>query len=110
MFGFLKRFVERVGPLRVLLGILALVLAALAQPRGAEIAVEGWAMASTLIAPSLVPLLIFGLMLDMLVSRVWMSGASAEKRARQRLIIRYDGVLLVLVVIAWAPFSSSLVV
>ncbi|MCB1865925.1 MAG: hypothetical protein KDG50_10870 [Chromatiales bacterium] len=110
MFDFLKRFTARVGILRVMLGILALVLVALAQPRGAEIATEGWAMASTLIAPSLVPLLIFGLLLDMLVSRVWMSGASAEKLARQRMIIRFDAVLLLLVAIAWAPFFSSLVV
>jgi hypothetical protein len=53
-------------------------------------------------------LLVFVLALDILMTRVFMSGSSAAERRRLVLIFRSEGLLLLILLASWAPFVVSL--
>ncbi len=96
----------QLGVLRILLLGTTLVLAAFAigvpEPYGSV-----WNIIHGGVAPAVVPLLFMVVIFDALMARVWLSEASGQEAARLRRIIAIDlGVVLVLV-IAWAPFFSS---
>ena len=61
-----------------------------------------------LIAPPLAVMLVFVVPLDMLMTRVYMSGKQGAERARYRRILIAEGAALVLLVAAWTPFFTTL--
>lgn len=104
----LGQFLGRYGPLRVILGVVTLGLVLLAPLAGGPTQKHGWQMFPTLIAPAVVPLVFFGYLLIMLMSRVFMSDAGPGERARLRMVIRTDAILLAILVLAWGPFFYRL--
>jgi len=48
------------------------------------------------------------LMLDALMSRVWMSEAEGEERKRLRLVVRVDVIVGLLLLVYWIPFFIAL--
>ena len=63
---------------------------------------------TTLLAPVCFAMLIFVLCLDMLMTRVFMSGSSDAERQRLTMIFRSEGLLLLVLLVSWAPFVLAL--
>jgi len=75
---------------------------------GTPVAYSGWPMVSTLLMPILAPLFFMLLMLDALMSRVWMSEAQGMEYKRLRFVFRVDLLAAVLLLVFWLPFFSTL--
>ncbi|MFT4561111.1 MAG: hypothetical protein ACI9BW_000851 [Gammaproteobacteria bacterium] len=63
-----------------------------------------WRLFPSVIAPTLMMMLVFTLPLDITMAYVFMSDASEIERQRLRVIIRFEALLLVLMVLSWIPF------
>lgn len=95
---------EQLRPLRVVL-ILAAIVAILGKPEiGEPVVYSGWGVITTLLIPVLAPLIFMLLMLDALMSRVWMSEAEGEEKNRLRLVVRVDLIVGLLLLVYWLPF------
>jgi hypothetical protein len=99
---------SQLGVLRVSLAILILVLVGFAPFAAGPVSYSGWAMVPSLVVPAIVPIVFFVLLLDMMMSRIFMVDQQGEGRARYRRILWLEGVLLVLMLLAWMPFFASL--
>jgi len=106
----MKDFLSQIGVLRVMHGLFLASLILTAPFSGGEAAHSGLAMWPTMLAPALVPIFIFVLPLDMTMAAVSKDGAEASERQRLNRVIRYDLVLLALLIISWLPFFLKLVI
>jgi hypothetical protein len=104
----LKTLIDTLGPLRTMLCAGILVVVALRPWAGGAASYSGWSMVPTLIAPALVPLLFFVLLLDMLMSRVFMTDTEGPDRARFRRILWIETGVLALLLAVWGPFFFAL--
>jgi hypothetical protein len=104
----LKSLLAALGPLRSMLvgGILVLVL--LRPWADGEMSYSGWSMVPTLIVPALVPILFFVLLLDMIMSRVFMVDAAGAERARFRRILWTEAGVLLILLVSWGSFFLAL--
>jgi hypothetical protein len=101
-------FLGQLRPLRAAL-ILGAIIVILGKPEaGTPVAYSGWEMISTLLIPVLAPLIFMLLMLDALMSRVWMSEAEGEEWKRLRLVVRVDVIVGLLLLVYWLPFFIAL--
>lgn len=95
-------------PLRAAL-ILGAIITILAKPDvGAPVAYAGWEMVRTLLIPVMAPLFFMLLMLDALMSRVWMSEAEGDEWKRLRLAFRVDMIVGLVLLAYWLPYFISL--
>lgn len=101
-------FLGQLRPLRAALILAAIVVMLVKPETGMPVAYSGWEMVSTLLIPVLAPLIFMLLMLDALMSRVWMSEAEGEERNRLRLIVRVDVIVGLLLLVYWLPFFIAL--
>lgn len=106
----LSTLLRRIRPMRVMLGLVALFLLLMVQPRGTAVEHEGWGLITTAIIPTLVPILLFGLMLDMLMARVWQSGAEMGEKQRLKTVFWWNFLILLALVLVWGPYFSALFV
>ena len=95
-------------PLRVVLILGAIVTMILRPEIGTPVAYEGWPIVRSLLAPVLAPLFFMVLMLDALMSKVWMSEAQGAERKRLQVVVRTDLVIGVLLLIVWLPFFIAI--
>lgn len=101
-------FLEQLRPLRVVL-LLAAIVAMLGRPDiGEPMVYSGWGLFNTLLIPVLAPLIFLLLMLDALMSRVWMSEADGKEKRRLRLVVRTDLIVGLLLLLSWLPFFIAL--
>lgn len=96
------------GPLRLMLALLVLLVILMAPAALGETRLDWPFVLPTVIAPAVAPILFFVLMLDVLMTRVWMSGAEEAARARLRRALRFDLVVTAVLVAAWTPFFLRL--
>lgn len=101
----LKELVSKLGVLRTLLAMVILWFVVSA-PFAGEIDYSGWSIVPTLLVPVLVPIVFFVLPMDIIMSRVIMS--EGEARARLKAVIITDVVLLVVLLLVWAPYFVRL--
>ena len=95
-------------PLRAAL-ILGAIITVLAKPDvGAPVVYAGWEMVRTLLIPVLAPLFFMLLMLDALMSRVWMSEAEGAEWKRLRLVFRVDIIVGFVLLAYWLPYFIAL--
>lgn len=104
----LRRITVELGPLRLMLALLVLVVCAASPFSEGPAVYTGWRLATTVIAPAIFVMLVFLLPLDMIMSAVFMSGGSPARRSRFRRIIGIELMLLVAMVITWLPFVLRL--
>ena len=98
--------VETLGPLRALLAGLVIISVASAPFAGGEVVFTFPGVVSTLVAPPLAAMLMFLLLLDMLMTRLFLSDRSGVARQRLRRVLITEAILLAALVAAWAPFFS----
>ncbi len=75
---------------------------------GGQVQTSGWPMVTTLLAPVCFVIFVFVLCLDMLMSWVFMSGRSDDERRRFIMIVRSEALMLVILLVSWAPFVREL--
>ncbi|KAA3630842.1 MAG: hypothetical protein DWQ08_05615 [Proteobacteria bacterium] len=101
-------FIRKIGTLRLLHAMLLAALILSAPFAGGESARSGLAMWPTLIAPALVPIFVFVLPLDMTMAAISRAGEEGAEHARLTTVLRFDLLLLVLLLGAWLPFFMAL--
>lgn len=104
MFSSLVNFCRRIGALRTGLAIATIVVMAAAPFADGSTHMHDWRLFPSVIAPTLMMMLVFTLPLDITMAYVFMSDASEIERQRLRVIIRFEALLLVLMVLSWIPF------
>jgi len=101
-------YLRRVGFLRAVLMLLSVLLVFLSPFAGGHIQTSGWPLITTLVAPVSFVIFSFLLCLDMLMTRVFMSGSTDAERRRFTLILRSEALLLLILLASWAPFVLAL--
>lgn len=99
---------KKIGPLRILLFTLALVLIVFAPEAGAPRAREGIAVITNLIFPTVAPMVFMGLLLDALMSWVKQIDLSGEDKKRFRILSYINLLFALALLIRWLPFLLSL--
>jgi len=94
--------------MRVVLGLLAIAVLVSAPKPKTEAVFSGWEMWSTLIVPTLAPIIFMVLMLDALMSRVKMTSVQGEEYARYRRFVIYNLALGIILAVYWTPYYLAL--
>ncbi len=101
---------RQLGPLRVALSTVVLLLVAIAPFSGMDTNYDNLSVIPTIVAPVLVPIVFFVLWLDVLMSKVFGSQATTEfDKKRHRLAVRVNIIAVVLLVAAWTRFYYQLI-
>jgi len=101
------RLITYLGPLRALLMLATILVIATGPFFGGEHE-STWGFYTNLIAPTLVVLLLFVLPLDMLMTGIFMSEATARDRQRLRHALLVEVVLYSMLIAVWFPLLRSL--
>jgi hypothetical protein len=101
-------FLFQIGPMRLLLLAITLSLIILVPGGDAREAREGWALVTNVLIPALSPVVLMGLLLDALMSRVWMIDAEPAARSRYRGILWLNLGASAALVLAFVPYLRSL--
>ena len=104
----IAHYLRRIGFLRATLMLTTVLLIFLAPFAGGHIQTSGWPMVTTLLAPVFFAMFIFVLCLDILMTRVFMLGCSDAERQRLTMIFRSETLLLLILLVSWAPFVLAL--
>lgn len=88
--------------------VLALIIMVAAPKAGTIPVYVTWRMVPTLIIPVLTPLIFTLLLMDSLMSRIWMTDKSGEARRHYRLAIVLNLALAAGIAIAWYPYFNAL--
>ena len=102
------RWAQALGPLRLALLVLAVVVLALMPVPGTKAAFAGWAMIPTVVLPVLAPLVFLGLLLDALMSSVFLIDAESLKRSQLRTAMLIDLAVAVVLISRWLPYYMAL--
>lgn len=100
-------FIKRVGLLRAILAAVAISVMVFSFFTGDQVR-HGWAMVPTLIVPAIVPIVFFVLLLDILMSGVFMVDKTGAERNRFKFIALMDVVFVVSIVALWFPYFRSI--
>ena len=107
--GNLSNLVGNIGPLRFMLHGLTLIFVFLSLAVGDTVHYSGWRMLPSLIVPALIPIIFFGMLLELMMSTVFMLDAEEmEKRARFRTIVKIDLLLVAGLLLFWIPVLQRL--
>ncbi len=102
--GMVTKVVRRIGLLRFLLQFLAFIFIFLSQSVGTRMVYTGWELLSTVIVPALIPIIFFGMLLELMMSTVFMFDAEElDKKARYRTIVKIDIVIIAGILLFWVP-------
>lgn len=105
---FVAKLVKTMGPLRVLLALTTLILILFPSPPGTQLSYSGWGLYASLVAPVLAPIVLMGLLLDLLMTRVWLSELEGQARQAMKSVAWLDLALAIALCLAWLPFFMSL--
>jgi len=102
------KFLKELRALRIIMACTTLLVAISSRFTGGEVQFSGWGMVPTLIVPAIVPILFFVILLDVLMTWVFRVDAVAEDRIRLGRILMFDIALVLILVISWASYFTSL--
>lgn len=103
----LERIAE-LGVLRAVLVVMALLCLILMPPAGADVAYRGWPLVTTVLVPVLAPLIFMVLLLDALMSAVFMADQRGPGRRRYLRLLWVDLIAAGLLLAFWLPFYLAL--
>ncbi|MCZ6895437.1 MAG: hypothetical protein O7H40_15505 [Gammaproteobacteria bacterium] len=96
--------VGRLGILRLLLIMVALVIIAAAPFADGSSPLHDWRLLPSVVAPSIMMMLVFAIPLDITMARIFMADADAAEISRLKFIIRTEIAVYVVLIGAWIPF------
>ncbi len=108
MSNSVTRFMAQLGVLRVGLLCSALSTMVLAPPPATAGVYMGWAFVPTVLAPVLAPLIMLVLLLDTMMSAIFMIDKDIAERRRYRMIIATHLVCVAALVARWLPYFLAL--
>lgn len=100
----LIQFSRRIGALRSGLALVTLLVVLAAPFADGSVHMHDWRLFPSVIAPTIMMMLVFALPLDITMARIFMADAESNERGRLRAVIRFDVFLLALMLLAWTPF------
>ena len=100
----LKEFMTYIGELRVMLISTAVLCVAFIPFTNDDIRLEGWGLFPDVLAPVVSIMLVFGFILDMLMSRIFQSDSEGEAKEKFAFIFKLEGLVLLAMIGLWAPF------
>ena len=107
--GNLSKLVSSIGPLRFMLHALTLIFILLSLFVGDTVYYTGWRMLSSLVVPALIPIIFFGMLLELMMSTVFLIDAEeVEKKTRFKTIIKIDLLLVAGLLLFWVPVLMRL--
>jgi len=99
---------QQLGVLRVLLLACVVLAVAFAPAPGTPADYHGWQIARTVLLPVLAPMLLMLLLLDALMTRVFMSDAQHAERRRLRFLMLLNLTLAIGLTLYWLPYYKAL--
>lgn len=96
------------GALRIALFAVIVALIIAAPFSGGQPRFEGLAFVLTVLTPALFVMFVFILALDILMTRVFLVDATGESRRRLVRVMKIEGTLFTVLLIAWAPLVIRL--
>lgn len=100
----LGSFLARLGILRIGMIVLALATVIFAPAAGMPMEASGWGLVRTVLAPVLAPLMFMLLLLDALMSRIFMTDQAGPARERFRRIVVLELALAAGLLVYWLPY------
>jgi len=100
----MKNFFAEIGALRVMMLITTLLSLSAILFTSTEVRMEGWGFVPDVLVPVVSFLLLFILLLDMLMSRVFMIEADSKKRKKFNKIFLLELVQVSLLIGLWSPY------
>ena len=104
----MMHFIKSLGPMRIFLLFIVVILIAGAPFVGEQTVMQGWQLITTVIFPVMVPMLFFILPLDMTMCFILMQEKPAQVQKHYKHIIRLELILMTLLLLAWLPFVMRL--
>lgn len=104
----LRRLFVLLGPLRALLVLGALGVLVLRPAPGTPAAYAGWALVPTLAAPVVAPLVFMTLLLDAMMSAIFMTDREDPERRRYRHLMGIDLAFALALALWWWPYYTAL--
>lgn len=101
------KFILYIGPLRLILALLTVILIAMAPFAGEASSLAGWDAVVGTVAPPLAGIMLWVIPLDIMMNRIFL--ADTEDAERHRRIFRLDLFLFIALLLAWSPFIIDLV-
>lgn len=101
-------FAAQLGVLRIALACTALIAVVLATPPGTAGVYTGWDFVPTVLMPVLAPVILMGLLLDTMMSAIFMIEKEIDERRRYRQIMITNLSLAVVLIIRWLPYFMAL--
>jgi len=95
---------NRLGILRSLLLTATLLVIVAAPFADGGVHLHDWRLLTSVVAPTIMMMLVFAIPLDITMARIFMADASAAERARLAFAVRVEAIALVLMLAAWTPF------
>ncbi len=108
MGNIVTSFARRLGPLRLLLALLAVVVIVFAPAADTPAVYTGWSFARTVLIPVLAPLVFVIFLLDTLMSWVFMSGKGDTQRNHYKTMMITDAVFAAAIALYWMPYYLML--
>ena len=100
----LNNWIKSLGTLRVLMMLTALACIVAAPFADGKTYVHDWRLLPSVIAPSVMMMLVFAIPLDVCMAKVFMSAADEHEKARLGRAISVELVVMVALVLSWTPF------
>jgi hypothetical protein len=104
----LARLLNDLGALRTVLLVCTVVLIALAPFADGKVYLHDARLLTGVVAPALMVIFVFVLMLDITMTRIFSIDTSPERRAGMRRTVRIECVTLLVLLAAWTPFTLRL--
>lgn len=100
----MRHFFNELGALRSML-LVATALSLSATPfTDTDVRMEGWGVVPDVLVPVVSFILLFILLLDMLMSRVFMIEANVQKRQKFNRIFMLEFAQIVALIVFWSPY------
>ncbi len=104
----LTRLLNDLGALRAIMVACTLLLIALAPFADGNVHVHDSRLLTSVIAPALMVIFVFVLLLDITMTRIFSIDTTPERRAGMRRAVRLEFFALLALVAAWMPFMLRL--
>ena len=106
--GVKMNFIKKLKPMRVLLIVCALLTIIFRPDPGSAVVYEGTQMFTTLLIPVVAPILFMLLLLDSLMSTIWVTQTEGNEKKRYRNNIIINLTVVVLLLYFWVPYIAAL--
>ena len=103
----LRERLAELGPLRLALLALILVLSLFATAPNTPLDLRGWAALPSLVLPAAAPLALFVLLFDILMTSVRLADADVQARPTWRRVLTAEAAGAALLLLAWTPYFAA---